>query len=68
MAADSHFEIYKNRNNFWTVDPILAKLGRELQLNTAQTEKWSKMTFFKIQDGRRRQSEFSKKFNYIITD
>jgi len=47
MAASRHFEIYKNRNNFRTVDPVLAKFGMELQLDTAQTVEGSKMTFSK---------------------
>ena len=53
MAAGRHFEIYKNRNNFQTVDPILAKFGRELQLDNAHTVEGSNMIFFIIQDGRR---------------
>ena len=35
MAVGRHFEIYKNRNIFRTVDPILAKFGMKLKPDTA---------------------------------
>ena len=67
MAVGRHFEIYKNRNNYRTVDPILAKFGMELQLDTAQTVEGSKITLFRIQDGRRRKTEIYKKIKNLET-
>ena len=69
MAVGRHIEIYKNRNIFRTVDPIIAKFGTELQQDTAQTVEWSKMTLFKIQDGRRRKTEiyYKKKIKNFET-
>ena len=61
MAVGNHFEIYKNPNIFRTVDPILAKFGMELRLDTTQMPEGSKMSFFKIQDGHRRKTEIYKK-------
>jgi len=57
MAVGRHIEIIKNLNNSRTVSPILTKFVTELRLDTAQSPDWSKPPFFKIQDGRRRNTE-----------
>ena len=46
MAAGRHFEIYKNRNNFRTVDPSLTKFDWELQLDTFQRVEFTKNVIF----------------------
>jgi hypothetical protein len=54
MAAGRHFEINKKLNKFGTAGPIITKFDTEFHLDIAQTTEVSKMSFFQIQDGRRR--------------
>jgi len=58
MAAGRHIGFHKNLNNFRTVSPIITKFGTELRPDTAETPEVSKMSLFKIQDGRRRNRKY----------